>query len=144
MSYADADVVRAAAEKMEANGTVNENELTEALLTADDLVNSQITETTIPSTTPSEIVRAANLFAKAAYLDSMGKQRENRSPTAVAWDDKAFIILNGYKAANPSTKQNSPYRVYRSPRDSMVQRGHGTPESEDRRFRRVLDGEGWE
>jgi len=143
MSYADADVVRAAAEKMEVKGTVNEDELAEAIQTADDIINSQLTETAVPSDTPSEIVRAANLFAKAAYLDSIGKHRENRSPTAVAWDDKAWVILNGYKSANSGTKQNSPYRVYRSPRDSMVQRGHSTPESEDRRFRRVLDGDGW-
>lgn len=144
MSYADADIVRAAAEKMETGGTVNETELSEAILTADFMVDSELDETTLPSTTPNAIILAANLFAKAAYLDSTTKRKENRSPTAVEWDKKAKIIIAGYVKGHPGSDDNSPYHVHRSPRDNLTRRGHSTPEEEDRRFRKALDwDEGW-
>lgn len=127
---------------METGSVVNETELAQAILTADFMVDSELDETTLPSTTPAAIVLAANLFAKAAYLDSTTKRKENRSPTATEWDNKAIKIIKGYVKSHPGTDENSPYHVHRSSRDNMIRRGNSTPEEEDRRFRRVLDGEG--
>lgn len=96
MTYADSTEVTRKIEKMEVVSEIDPDILDDAVNTADELVNAELVETTLPSPIPSSIVKAATLLAQAEYLDGLTALGDDRSPTAVAWTEKAYKIINGW------------------------------------------------
>ena len=96
MSYADSTEVTRKIQKMEISRTIDSDLLNDALTTADELVDAELVETTLPSTTPTAIVKAATLLTQAEYLDGLTALGDDRSPTAIAWTEKAYKIINGW------------------------------------------------
>lgn len=134
MSYADSGEVTRKIEKLDVVTTIDSDLLNDAITTADALVDAELVEATIPSTTPVIVVpatipsttpdsikKAATLLAQAEYLDGITPHGSDRSPTAVAWEAKAYKIINGWlnenKARIPkggyNRRNSSKYRPFR-------------------------------
>jgi len=121
VSYADSGEVTRKIEKLDVVTTIDSDLLNDAITTADELVDAELVEATIPSTTPDSIKKAATLLAQAEYLDGITPHGSDRSPTAVAWEAKAYRIINGWlnenKAGIPTggynRRNSSKYRPFR-------------------------------
>lgn len=122
MTYADSTEVTRNIEKMEVVSEIDAEILDDAVNTADELVNAELVETTVDQNSPPDaLVKAATLLAQAEYLDGLTALGDDRSPTAVAWEAKAYKIINGWlnenKAGIPTGGYNrrntSKYRPFR-------------------------------
>lgn len=97
MTYADSTEVTRNIEKMEVVSEIDSDILDDAVNTADELVNAELVETTVDQNSPPDaLVKAATLLAQAEYLDGLTALGDDRSPTAVAWTEKAYKIINGW------------------------------------------------
>jgi hypothetical protein len=97
MTYADSTEVTRKIEQLDVVSTIDSNILDDAIVTADELVNAELVETTVDQNSPpNSIVKAATLLAQAEYLDGLTSLGDNRSPTAIAWTEKAYKIISGW------------------------------------------------
>ncbi len=122
MSYADSTEVTRKIEKLDIVNTIDSQLLDDSVKTGDELVNAELVDISInPDSPPNAIVRAATLLAQAEYLDNLTALGDDRSPTAVAWTEKAYKILNGWiqehdesiPSGGYNRENTSKYRAFR-------------------------------
>ena len=109
MTYADSNEVTRKIQKLETIATIDSDLLNDAISTGDDLVNAEVQDTSIPSTTPEAIEKAATLLASAEYLDGISTNAEVRNPTAIAWENKAYKLIHGWLAENQTSTPTGGY-----------------------------------
>lgn len=109
MTYADSDEVTRKIEKLDVVSEIDADLLTDAIATGDDLVNAELVDTSITGTAPEAITKAATLLAQADYLDNITALGDDRSPAAVAWENKAYKLINGWLAENQTSKPPGGY-----------------------------------
>lgn len=115
--YANSDEVERRILKLEVVSAIDPDDLADALDTADNMVNAELVDVTVPNPPPAAIVKAATLFASADYLDNLGEQRDDRDPQAVTLDKKGYRILNGWLNENESSKSPGGYNRSNSSRN---------------------------
>lgn len=89
--------------------------LEEALTAADDFINDEIAESSLPSNIPKSISRAATYWAMMEILDAFYNTEENRSPTAVKYEERARERVARYIAENPVMKEEKVYSGSHTP-----------------------------
>lgn len=122
MSYADSNEVTRKIVKLEVVGSIDTDILNDSITTADELVEAELVDISIPDPAPNPIKKAATLLAQAEYLDNISTNSEKRNPTSQAWEDKAYRILLGWinedkKSRDPTSKymrnNSSKHRPFR-------------------------------
>lgn len=109
---------------------------------ADDWINSNIDESALPSTTPQQIIKAAELYASSTILHSLYDTDEVESPIAVRFEQRAKDLLDKYVTANTSAAEVHPYSSSRTPGDTYFERDEDEDiELENEDTRAILDGE---
>ena len=97
MSYANSEEATRKLQKLEIIGKIDSDILSDSITTADELVDAKLVDISIPNPPPNPITKAATLLAQAEYLDNIAVNRkDSRHPTALAWEDKAYRILEGW------------------------------------------------
>ncbi len=109
MTYADSTEVTRKVLKLETIGTIDTDILADAVATGDELVDATLIDSTVPTPVPDAIKKAATLLAAAEYVDGLAMTGDERSPTAVAWENKAYKILDGWLAENKNSKPAGRY-----------------------------------
>lgn len=112
-NYTDsATVTKRLKNRLGNNGAIDTDTMTEALQSADDLINGQLDEQEIsyPTVIPSTIHSAATYYAAADIIDSQENMSENRNPTAEVWDKKAEKLTQSYikQCINSAEDSDSP------------------------------------
>lgn len=106
--------------------TVDSSQMAEALNNADITINSQLDETSLPSTVPSVIKLAATLYAASELLDTWSNKGENRNPTAKAWEAKADKLITSYIQEEPEFKPEQNYTSNQTSRTRAYEGYKGT------------------
>jgi len=109
---------------------------------ADDWINSNIDESALPSSTPQQIIKAAELYASSTILHSLYDTDEVESPIAVRFEQRAKDLLDKYVTKNTSAAEIHPYSNSRTPGDTYFERDEDEDiEAENEDMRAILDGE---
>lgn len=87
--------------------------LNRALQSADDTINNQLDETTIPSTVPNVIKTIAYYLSVVELLDEYATAQGERNDIAIAWEKKALKMLEDYPKdeGNEDSKPSQQYYV---------------------------------
>jgi hypothetical protein len=113
--YAIEDSVRTWLKAFDDDEQLTPELLEEALTAADDFINSEIAENSLPSNTPQMISRAATYWATMEILDAFYNTDENRSPTAANYEKRAKALVARYIAENPVMKEEKVYSGSHTP-----------------------------
>lgn len=122
MTYTDSDSVSKRLKNIRGNtGTIDTDLMNEALQSADNLINSQLDEESIPYPSTSDtLTTAATYYAAADILDSNNNMGQNRNPTAQAWTERAESLTQSYikKYLNDNPESDSPQAYHHGLSDS--------------------------
>ena len=106
MTYADSTTIT----KRLITLTLNPDVLSESIDSIDTIIISELTKyDLIPPTSDDTLTNAANYFVCSDMLDSMVDTSENRSPTAIAYEKKGMLLLEGYIETSKESGVSSPY-----------------------------------
>jgi len=125
------------------SNSISSSLLVLSLEDADNWINSNILETSLPTgSTPAAIQKAAEYYASASILHSLYDTDEVESPIAIRFENRAKALIDNYITSNTSAAEVHPYSSSRTPSDSKVERDEDQAiEEESEDFREVLDGE---
>jgi hypothetical protein len=115
--YGNEDSVRTWLKAFDDDEQLSPEIVEEALTSADDFINSKIDEQSVPSITPRALVSAANYWAKMEILDAFYNTEEDRSPTAITYEEKARERLDQYIKENPAQIEEKRYSGCHTPSD---------------------------
>ncbi|WP_321422769.1 hypothetical protein [uncultured Methanobacterium sp.] len=113
--YGDETAVRTWLKSFNDEEQLTDELLEEALNSADDFINSEIAENSLPSTVPKMISRAATYWATMEILDAFYNTEEDRSPTAVKYERRARELVARYILENPVMKEEKVYSGSHTP-----------------------------
>lgn len=113
--YANEEAVRTWLKAFDDNEQLSPELLEEALTAADDFINDEIAEGSLPSNIPKSISRAATYWAMMEILDAFYNTDENRSPTAVKYEERARERVAKYIAEHPMMKEEKVYSGSHTP-----------------------------
>lgn len=123
MTYTDSTTVTKRLKNITGNtGTIDTDLMTEALQSADNIINSQLDEEgiPIPSDQPDTLVNAATYYTAADILDAQNNMSQNRNPTAKAWEDRGSQLVQSYikKYINDNPTADTPQSYHHGLSDS--------------------------
>lgn len=113
--YANEDSVRTWLKTFDDDEQITPELIEEALTAADDFINDEIAENSLPSSIPRTIKRAATYWAIMEILDAFYNTEDDRSPTAAKYEERARERVARYIAENPVMKEEKVYSSSHTP-----------------------------